>query len=441
MYLMIQVAQLLLSLSILVFFHELGHFTFAKIFKTRVEKFYLFFNPWFSIFKFKKGETEYGLGWLPLGGYVKIAGMIDESMDKEAMKLPPQPWEFRSKPAWQRLLIMIGGVLVNFILAFVIYISVLAVWGEQKLSVDEVNKYGIVVDSLGMEFGLQTGDKIVSVNGNIAESMEDAYIDLILTSPRQMTVDRNGKEVTIEISKKQISQILRNGPFFSPRFPFIVKNFADTSVAKDAGLMINDKVIAVNGEEMQFMDEIRTEIISSKNNEVELTVLRNEKDTFIFNMVVPESTMIGVELNDSIPLFYHIDSVEYTLAQAFPAGVKKTFREVDYYLKQLKLVFTPKTKAYKSVGSFITIGKLFPKKWDWRHFWTMTALLSIMLGVVNLFPIPALDGGHVMFTLYEMIVGKKPSDKFLERAQIVGMVLLLALIVLALGNDFINYVF
>lgn len=438
---MIQVAQLLLSLSILVFFHELGHFTFAKIFKTRVEKFYLFFNPWFSIFKFKKGETEYGLGWLPLGGYVKIAGMIDESMDKEAMKLPPQPWEFRSKPAWQRLLIMIGGVLVNFILAFVIYISVLAVWGEQKLSVDEVNKYGIVVDSLGMEFGLQTGDKIVSVNGNIAESMEDAYIDLILTSPRQMTVDRNGKEVTIEISKKQISQILRNGPFFSPRFPFIVKNFADTSVAKDAGLMINDKVIAVNGEEMQFMDEIRTEIISSKNNEVELTVLRNEKDTFIFNMVVPESTMIGVELNDSIPLFYHIDSVEYTLAQAFPAGVKKTFREVDYYLKQLKLVFTPKTKAYKSVGSFITIGKLFPKKWDWRHFWTMTALLSIMLGVVNLFPIPALDGGHVMFTLYEMIVGKKPSDKFLERAQIVGMVLLLALIVLALGNDFINYVF
>lgn len=438
---MIKVAQLLLSLSILVFFHELGHFTFAKIFKTRVEKFYLFFNPWFSIFKFKKGETEYGLGWLPLGGYVKIAGMIDESMDKEQMKQPAQPWEFRSKPAWQRLLIMIGGVLVNFILAFVIYIGVLGVWGEQKLPVNEVNKYGIVVDSLGMEFGLQTGDKIVSVNGETPDGIEDAYIDLILTSPRQLTVDRDGKKITIEISKKQISQILRNGPFFTPHLPFMVAAFPDTSAAKDAGMLIDDRIIGVNGKNMPYLHEIIPELQTLKGKEVELKILRNNSDTIYYKMPVSDEGKIGIVLNDTLSKFYHIDSINYNFAQAIPAGVNKTVREVDLYLKQLKLVFTPKTKAYKSVGSFITIGKLFPSEWDWKRFWIMTALLSIMLGVVNLLPIPALDGGHVMFTLYEIIVGKKPSDKFLERAQIVGMVILLALIVFAIGNDFINHVF
>ena len=438
---MSQIIQLLLSLSILVFFHELGHFTFAKIFKTRVEKFYLFFNPWFSLFKFKKGETEYGIGWLPLGGYVKIAGMIDESMDKEQLDKPVEPWEFRAKPAWQRLLIMLGGVMVNFILAFIIYIGVLMVWGEQKVPINEVNKHGVVVDSLGMDLGLRTGDKIILVNGETPGGMTDAFKDVILSSPHEIVVNRNGKDTLITITKKQISYIIKNGPFMGARFPFEVAAFADTSIAKDAGMRVKDEVIGVNGEEMKYFDEIKAEIFSLKNQDVEITVLRNKFDTISLQMTVPESGLIGVTLNDSVSRFYTIDSINYNLFQAIPAGVKMTFSEVGYYLKQLKLVFTPETKAYKSVGSFITIGKLFPKKWDWRFFWTMTALLSIMLGVINVLPIPALDGGHVMFVLYEMIIGKKPSDKFLERAQIVGMVILLALIVFAFGNDLIKYVF
>ena len=438
---MSQVIQLLLSLSILVFFHELGHFAFAKIFKTRVEKFYLFFNPWFSIFKFKKGDTEYGIGWLPLGGYVKIAGMIDESMDKKQMEKPAEPWEFRSKPAWQRLLIMLGGVLVNFILAFVIYITILFVWGEQKLPIEQVNKYGVVVDSLGMEFGMQTGDKIISVNGEKPDGLKDAYIDLILSSPHELVVERDEKQILITISKKQISYIIKNGPFFGARFPFQVADFSDPSIAQEAGMLVDDIVIGFNGDEVNYYDEIRPLIQNSKNQNIQISVLRNQIDTVSFEMYVPESGLIGVILNDSVESFYDIDSVNYTLLQAIPAGIKMTFTEIDYYLKQLKLVFTPKTKAYKSVGSFISIGKLFPKKWDWRIFWKMTAMLSIMLGVINILPIPALDGGHVMFVLYEMIVGRKPSDKFLERAQVVGMVILLTLIVFALGNDIIRHIF
>lgn len=436
-----QILQLLLSLSILVFFHELGHFGFAKLFKTRVEKFYLFFNPWFSLFKIKKGDTEYGIGWLPLGGYVKIAGMIDESMDKEQLEKPEEPWEFRAKPAWQRLLIMSGGVLVNFLLAIVIYIGILFVWGEQKLPVNEVNKHGIVVDSLGMEFGLQTGDRIVSVNSKPVYSIEDAYIDLILSSPHSLTVNRNGKDTSITITKKQISYILKNGAFFGARFPFIVDSIPDTSAAGDVGIHAGDKVIAVNNKKMEFYDEIANELAISANDSITLTVIRNDIDTLNFALFLPDDGKIGVIINTDIQSYYNIDTIDYSIVQAFPAGTKKAFREVNLYFKQLKLVFTPETKAYKQVGSFITIGKLFPKKWDWKHFWALTALLSIMLGVINVLPIPALDGGHIMFTLYEMIIGKKPSDKFLERAQVVGMVLLLALMVFAIGNDVIKYVF
>ncbi len=437
---MIQVAQLLLSLSILVFFHELGHFTFAKIFKTRVEKFYLFFNPWFSIFKFKKGDTEYGLGWLPLGGYVKIAGMIDESMDKEQMKQPPQPWEFRSKPAWQRLLIMLGGVLVNFILAFIIYINVLAVWGEQRLPIQEINKYGIVVDSLGQELGFATGDKIIPQSEEL-NTLEAIYADLILSSENEIVIERNNEQKQIKITKEQISKILKNGPFFGVRIPFSIAGFADTSVAQEAGIEVNDQIIAINGEEAKFYDEVTAKIANLKDSTATFSVLRNQKDTLEFVITVPSSGKIGVAIGNTLTDFYEIETVKYSYFDAIPRGIKKTFHEVDLYLKQLKLIFTPKTKAYKSVGSFITIGKLFPKKWDWEVFWKMTALLSIMLGVVNLLPIPALDGGHVIFTLYEMIVGRKPSDKFLEIAQMIGMFLLLLLIIFAIGNDFINHVF
>ncbi len=439
---MTQILQLLLSLSILVFFHELGHFTFAKIFKTRVEKFYLFFNPWFSLFKFKKGETEYGIGWLPLGGYVKIAGMIDESMDKKQMEKKPEPWEFRSKPAWQRLLIMLGGVLVNFILAFVIYMGILFVWGESYLPVNEINKNGVMVDSLGKELGFKNGDKIITVNDKNVKSYTDVYKKLILSEPHKLKVKRNGKDTVIKLTNHELSKVIEHErPFFSPRLPFVIKEVLDSSIAKNAGIKEKDKIIAVDSVKTTYFDEFKDIIQSHKNDTVTLTIIRNINDTLFITLQVPKTGVIGVGVENDILNFYELDTQKYSLVQSIPAGVKKTYVEVGDYLKQIKLVFTPKTEAYKSVGSFITIGKLFPKKWDWRHFWTMTALLSIMLGVINILPIPALDGGHVMFTLYEIIVGRKPSDKFLERAQIVGMIILLALIVFALGNDIIRHLF
>lgn len=428
--------QLLLSLSILVFFHELGHFTFAKLFKTRVEKFYLFFNPWFSLFKFKKGETEYGIGWLPLGGYVKIAGMIDESMDKEQLEKPVEPWEFRAKPAWQRLLIMSGGVLVNFILALVIYMGILFVWGESYLPVQEINKSGLMVDSLGMELGLKNGDTIVTVNDKEISSYTEVYKELILAEPHQITVNRDGKDTTIIISNEQISKVIAHGaPFFTPRLPFEVDSFTNESVAKNAGLLEGDRIIGIDSIKTEYYDEFKSVIANFENQEIQLKILRNNIDTHYYALTLPDSGKIGVYPKTDLLQFYELDTQEYTLAQSIPGGFKKTYNEVGGYLQQLKLVFTPKTKAYKEVGSFFTIAKLFDKKWNWRGFWTMTALLSIMLGVINILPIPALDGGHIMFTLYEMIVGRKPSDKFLERAQIVGMVLLLLLMVFALGND------
>lgn len=437
---MTQVAQLLLSLSILVFFHELGHFTFAKLFKTRVEKFYLFFNPWFSLFKFKKGDTEYGIGWLPLGGYVKISGMIDESMDKEQMKLPPQPWEFRSKPAWQRLLIMLGGVLVNFVLAFVIYMGILAVWGETYLPVSEINKNGIMVDSLGQKFGLKDGDKIISVNDKNVKSYSEVYKEFVISEPHKIKIERNGKDSVIELSNENISKIIKHGVFFTPRLPSVIVDFSDSSSAKNAGLKKGDRIIGINNSPIEYYDQFKNEIRKYKNQTINISVLR-KSDTFNYNINVPNNTILGISIDNNLTNYYQIDTLKYSVIQSIPAGIEKTYSEVKSYLKQLKLVFTPKTKAYKEVGSFISIGKLFPKIWDWEIFWTMTALLSIMLGVVNLLPIPGLDGGHVMFVLYEMIIGKKPSDKFLEKAQIVGMILLLALIVYALGNDFIKNVF
>ena len=435
---MIQVAQVLLSLSILVFFHELGHFTFAKIFKTRVEKFYLFFNPWFSLFKFKKGETEYGIGWLPLGGYVKIAGMIDESMDKDQLKKTPQPWEFRSKPAGQRLLIMLGGVLVNFLLAFIIYIGILYVWGEKYLPVTELNKNGVMVDSLGLDLGLRSGDKIISVNDKKVKRFSDVYKEFIIADPHRLVVERNGQDTTIELTNKSISKIINHGIFFGPRIPFVVAEVQDSSLADNIGLKNGDKIVGIDTQKIEYYDEFKQAFEGRKNDSVNLFVLRGS-DTLQFNIVVPDSAILGVKIGD-FSNYYEFDTIHYTFIQAIPAGINKTFAEVGSYLQQLKLIFTPETKAYKSVGSFFTIGKLFSKEWNWELFWTITALLSVMLGVLNLLPIPGLDGGHVMFVLYEMIARKKPSDKFLERAQLVGMIILLFIIVYALGNDILRNV-
>ncbi len=435
------IAQLLLSLSILVIFHEAGHFTFAKIFKARVEKFYLFFDPWFSIFKIKKGETEYGVGWIPLGGYVKISGMIDESMDKEQLKLEPQPWEFRSKPAWQRLLIMLGGVMVNFLLAIFIYIFMLFIKGDDYLPVSEL-KYGIVTDSLGREFGLRDGDKILRVNNKEIENYNDVLPEILLNQPRTLQLERNGQPIEITFTNEDLAQILDNkqmkSALISPRIPFIIAQFPKKSNAQKAGLQPADKLIGVDSSKINYFDEYVKYFQSHKNQTVNLNVLRSE-DTVSIPVAVDENGLIGVEVK-RIELF-KLRHTDYSFFAAIPAGVVKGYEETSNYLKQFKLIFNPETKAYNSLGSFVTIGKLFSPQWDWNVFWRMTALLSIMLGVVNLLPIPALDGGHAMFTLFEIITRRKPSDKFMEYAQITGMVLLLALMVFALKNDIVNNFF
>ena len=430
---LIKAAQFFLSLSILVVLHELGHFTFAKIFKTKVEKFYIFFNPWFSLFKFKWGETEYGVGWLPLGGYVKIAGMIDESMDKEQMKKPPQPWEFRSKPAWQRLFILLGGIIVNFILAFVIYIGVLFAWGEEYLPTDNV-KYGIMTDSTGLAIGLQNGDKILYVGGKKVEDFNKIPAEILLDQPKTITVLRNYDTVEIPLKKDVLSKIINNPYFLAPRIPFVVAAVLDTAPAAKAGIKPGDKVIAVNGQDAMFVDEVKKIFSGNKNKEVKLTVVRGT-DTLQIPVKVNDKGMIGVALDMDLTKYFELKHINYSLLEAIPAGFEKTIKVTGSYVKQLKLIFSPETEAYKSVGGFIMIGKIFPGVWDWKAFWNLTAFLSLMLAVLNLFPIPGLDGGHVMFTLYEMITGRKPSDKFLERAQMVGLIILLALIIFANGND------
>jgi len=435
MEILIQILQLLLSLSILVVIHEFGHFAAAKIFKTRVEKFYLFFNPWFSIFKFDYKGTEYGLGWLPLGGYVKISGMIDESMDKEAMKLPPQPWEFRSKPAWQRLIIMLGGVIMNVILAFVIYIGMLTFWGDAYLSTKEVNKFGIRPDSLAMEMGFMPGDKIISLDGLYVDDFGKIPMNLVLNEVKSVEIIRNGSTMDIVLPEESLNKLINHrSPIFTVRIPFIAQKFAKKSVAKDSGMEIGDVIVGINGKDIIYFNDFRDEIQNHKNESVVIAVIR-DTDTVNLPMQLGEDGLIGVYPNGDLEEFFNLSTKKYTIAEAIPAGFKKTVNGIDNYLKQLKLLFSPKVKAYEGVGGFITIGSIFPEQWHWESFWKLTAFLSIMLAIINVLPIPALDGGHVLFLLYEIIARRKPSDKFLEYAQIVGMVILFGLMIFANGND------
>ncbi len=432
----VKITQLLLSLSILVIFHEFGHYIAAKIFKTRVEKFYLFFNPWFSLFKFKKGETEYGIGWVPLGGYVKISGMIDESMDVEQMKQPPQPWEFRSKRAWQRLIIMLGGVTVNILLAIGIYVVMLFVWGEQYLPTSEV-KYGITVDSLGYEMGLRNGDKILSVDNKAVEDFAAIPKVIILEEAKTIQVTRDGQKTDIQIPSGSISKMIqRNSPdFISFRIPFEVGEFTKTSPAKLAGVKINDKIIGIDDTLLTYFDQFRSVIGRFKNQEVHVLVLRGT-DTLRMLIKVPQEGLIGVYPKGPVN-FFSLKEKKYNVITAIPAGIAKTWNGVGNYLKSIKLLFS-QDKAYESVGGFITIGSIFPAIWDWQAFWSLTAFLSIMLAILNVLPIPALDGGHVMFLLYEIIFRRKPSDKFMEYAQYIGMAILFGLLIFANGNDIVK---
>lgn len=433
----IKAAQLLLSLSILVIFHELGHFLAAKAFKTRVEKFYLFFDAWFSLFKFKKGETEYGVGWIPLGGYVKIAGMIDESMDKEQLKQPAQPWEFRSKPAWQRLIIMLGGVTVNVLLAIGIYIVTLSLWGEEYLPASQA-KYGITVDSLGLEMGLRNGDKIVAVNHEPVDDFFKIPAQIILEKASTIQVIRDGSPMDVTLPEGIIGKVIKSKSvdFINVRFPFEAYEFANNSAAREAGMAKGDRALTMDGASVEFFDQFKAEASKHKGQQVQLKVLRGS-DTVLLAVKVSAQGTVGVATRPPTEIF-KFQKHEYNLFQAIPAGTVKAFKGIKNYLKQLKLLFSPEVKAYESVGGFITIGKIFPSHWNWEAFWGLTAFLSIMLAILNVLPIPALDGGHVMFVLYEMITGRKPSDKFLEYAQITGMVILLSLLVFANGNDILQ---
>jgi regulator of sigma E protease len=445
----LKVAQLLLSLSILVILHEFGHYITAKWFKCRVEKFYLFFDPWFSLFKKKIGDTVYGIGWLPLGGYVKISGMVDESMDKEALKLPPQAWEFRSKPAWQRLIIMMGGVTVNVLLAFVIYAMILMVWGEKRIPASSL-KYGISFnDSLFNDLGFKNGDKILAVDSKPVVEYTD-ILRKILVVNKNVTLERDGRKMTMDMPVDLIGKLvekkkLTQGPLISPRIPVIVSIVNDTSVAYKAGLRVGDLIVAIDSTKTQFYDQFSAFMQKQKKGDtVSLTVKRNTETLNITTTLV-NGGLIGFnppsshEEYDSLGI-YKFEVKKYGFFAALPAGVKRSGKELQFYIDQFKKILSPETGAYKGVGGFKAMGSVFSgTEWDWEHFWTITAFFSIILAFMNLLPIPALDGGHVLFTLGEMITGRKPSEKFLEYAQIAGMVILLALMLYANGNDWFGW--
>ncbi|TXD50105.1 RIP metalloprotease RseP [Polaribacter sp. IC073] len=442
MEILIKASQFILSLSLLIVLHELGHFIPAKLFKTRVEKFYLFFDYKFSIFKKKIGDTVYGIGWIPLGGYVKISGMIDESMDTEQMALPPQPWEFRSKPAWQRLIIMLGGVFVNFVLGIFIYIMLMWGYGERYLPNENVKDGVWVQDSLAMSLGIKNGDKILTVDGLKIKKFSSLTLEFINGNNYQ--IERDGVVLDKEIPEDFISQLMDRGKdagaILHPRYPFAIAGISEGSPNKDSNLKAKDIVTAINGNPIKYFDEVQNQLDKYKNQDISITVKRG-KETEEIAVKVTEDGKLGVGIlqlpfTDLEKLgYYTLADKEYTFAEAIPAGWNKSWKTLTDYIKQLKKIFNPSTGAYKGLGGFISIGSIFPDEFSAESFWNITAFLSIMLGFMNLLPIPALDGGHVVFTLWEMITGRKPGDKFLEYAQVIGFVLLIALLLFANGND------
>ena len=442
MEILIKASQFILSLSLLIVLHELGHFIPAKLFKIKVEKFYLFFDYKFSIFKKKIGDTVYGIGWIPLGGYVKIAGMIDESMDTEQMALPPQPWEFRSKPAWQRLIIMLGGVFVNFVLGIFIYIMLMYTYGEKYLPNENLTDGVWVQDSLAIDLGLQNGDKVLSIDGEKIKKFSELTLGFV--NGNNYKIERNGqvinKEIPIDFISKLVDRDKNAGVILRPRLPFVIAGISDGSPNINADLKSKDIVVAINGNTIKYFDEAQAELDKFKNQDVLITVKRGN-ETKEVSVKITDKGKIGVGIGqlsfkDLEKLnYYSLENIEYSFAEAIPAGWNKSWKTLTDYVKQLKKIFNPSTGAYKGLGGFISIGSIFPAEWSAQSFWNITAFLSIMLGFMNLLPIPALDGGHVVFTLWEMITGKKPGDKFLEYAQVTGFVLLIALLLFANGND------
>jgi regulator of sigma E protease len=434
---LISIGQFLLGLSLLILLHEAGHFFAARLFKIRVEKFYLFFDPWFELFKIKRGDTEYGIGWLPLGGYVKISGMIDESMDKEQMKLPPEPWEFRSKPGWQRVIVMLAGVTVNFVLGIIIFSALTFTNGTSYLPIKNA-KYGIYCDSLATKVGLKSTDLIVSVDHKPVLRFDSITMDIIFNKAKSIEVQRDGKLVSVPISADDLSKILADAKgFISPLVPFSVDSVVAGLGAYKAGIKKGDSITKVDTINTPYFQTITTTLQKYIGKTVTLQVKTNGQIHYVQAHVSDKDTLgfpagsLGFAANaDTLRHVY----ASYTFLQSIPAGINMAFGVVSSFAKQLSVMFTVKD-AHKQVGSFITFAKVYGPVWNWTHFWSFTAFISIMLAFVNVLPVPALDGGHVMFLLYEMITGRKPNEKVMEYAQWVGMLLLLTVIVYANGMD------
>ena len=440
---LIKASQLIMSLSILVILHELGHFIPAKLFKTRVEKFYLFFDPWFSLVKKKIGKTEYGIGWLPLGGYVKISGMIDESMDKKQMKKPAESWEFRAKPAWQRLIIMLGGVTVNLLLGVFIYSMTLYVYGDKYLPTENLTDGVWCVSEMATTLGFENGDKFIAADGEKIGRFSDVLEKVIIS--KTITIERDGNILDLEMPINVIDLFLNaeNRQLFLPRIPTIISGFTENSNAEKAGLKKNDILIGINGVALQYFDVFQKELANHKGEKIKLLVDRNGNKITINAPVTDEGTLGFSLANLSLKQleeleFYSLASYKYGFFASLPAGYSKAIKKLNSYIDQFILILSPSTGAYKGLGGFGAIGSLFPATWNWEVFWNLTAFLSLMLAFMNVLPIPALDGGHVVFLLYEMVVGKAAPEKVMESAQVIGMILLLGLLIFANGNDILR---
>ena len=432
---LIKALQFFASLSLLVMIHEFGHYITARIFKIRVEKFYIFFNPWFSLYKRKIGETEYGIGWLPLGGYVSLAGMIDESMDLEQMKQEPQPWEFRTKPAWQRLIVMLAGITMNVLLAMGIYSAMLYTWGENYYHNDDM-VYGYTFNEAGESLGFVDGDKIISIDGEAIGNVREIDKKLIIADEnRSVVVERGGEQVTLTLPLEELVAMRENGSiigFYQPIIPFIIEEVVMDS-AKDSGLLANDEIIAIDDTHVEDFFAGKELLTKAAGRNAEIDIVRNATDTLRLTAPINTEGQIGVNVKMIAPR-----SVEYGPFESIPAGIRRTGSEIASYWDQLKMIVNPKTKSYKEVGGFIAIGNIFPSEWNWQSFWSLTALLSVILAIMNILPIPGLDGGHALFTLWEIITRRKPSDKFLEVMQYIGLGLLLLLLVYANGSDIVK---
>ena len=434
---LIKVLQLFLAFTLLVGIHEFGHFIMARIFRIRVEKFYIFFDPWFSLFKFRRGHTEYGLGWLPLGGYVKIAGMIDESMDKEQMKRPVQPWEFRAKPAWQRFLVMIAGVVMNVLLAVAIYCGVSYAWGESYFSNDDA-RWGYNFSDEGKALGFRDGDRIVAIDGVPAENVSKIISDLVITEgDRTVTVQRGGEEVALRLPLDELIALRKSKGYehlMTLRIPFLIDSVDLAGTGAAAGLRRGDEIVAVDGERGLDFPQYAERIRRSAGDMVRLGVLRGGTELPL-TATVSDEGLLGVYVGSP----YTLRTREFTFWESIPAGIRKTGNVISSYWDQLKMIVQPKTKMYEEVGGFIAIGSIFPSVWDWQDFWLKTAFLSIILAIMNILPIPGLDGGHAIFTFWEMLTGRKVSDRVLEGAQYVGLAIILFLLLYANGNDIYRF--